>query len=449
MQFSLKKLKNAHFLSLFGNGSIALLNMIIMATLYRHLPLKENGIWIFYQALITFIDTFRTGFLTTAFVKFVAGASKSRAEEVIGSSWFTACIITGLIILVNIPALFFLDYIRDGGLLFFIRFVSVFLILSLPSLIAICIAQGQMKFERILYIRSLQQIFFFVVILILIFLKNLSIATVVYANLACTLLLSIIILSAGWSEIKLFNKKTKSCVTEIYHFGKFSVGTSLSSSLFRVTDTTLINFMIGPGTLAIYSLGQRLMEIVEIPLRSFIATAMPSISKAYNENKKTAVVDIMKKYIGMVTVALVPVLVLSLFFADFAIGIIGGQKYIGTEASNVYRIFMTFALLYPADRFIAITLDVIHKPQINFIKVLLMVVINLVSDLALLYAFGNIYGIAIATVFPIGFAVLFGYYNLQKHYMKFRFWEMYSLGAYELKSLIRSNLPGRYKKIPG
>ena len=417
-----------------------------MATLYRHLTLAENGIWIFYQALITFIDTFRTGFLTTAFVKFVAGATKQRAEEVIGSSWYVASVITAVIILANIPALFFLSYIKDGGLLFFVKFVSVYLLFSLPFLNAVCIAQGQMRFDRILYIKTLQQIFFFIAIIFLIVFKKLTITTVVYSNLAAILLLSLIILYAGWSEIKMISKRTRSCVKEIAHFGKFSVGTSLSSSLFRVTDTALINFMIGPGTLAIYSLGQRLMEIVEIPLRSFVATAMPSMSKAYNENKKAEVINIMKKYIGMLTVALVPVLILSLFVADFAIGIIGGQKYLGTEASNVYRIFMVFALLYPADRFIAITLDVIHKPQINFIKVLLMVVINLVSDVALLYAFGNIYGIAVATVFPIAFAVLFGYYHLQKNYMTFRFWEMYSLGADELKLLIKKSF-GRNIKI--
>jgi O-antigen/teichoic acid export membrane protein len=204
---------------------------------------------------------------------------------------------------------------------------------------------------------------------------------------------------------------------------------------------------LGPAALAIYNLGQRLMEVIEIPLRSFAATAMPSLSAAYNQDKRDEVIYILKKYAGMLTVALVPVCLLSLVFADIPISLIGGGKYAGTEAANVFRLFMTFALLFPADRFIALTLDVIHQPRINFIKVLFMLAANIGGDFAGIYLLGNIYGVAITTVIPTLIGVLVGYYALRR-YMPFSFWDMYRVGYSEIRDLIQQQFRKRFKPEP-
>jgi O-antigen/teichoic acid export membrane protein len=198
--------------------------------------------------------------------------------------------------------------------------------------------------------------------------------------------------------------------------------------------------MLGPAALAVYNLGQRLMEIVEIPLRSFAATAMPSLSEAYNKNQRGYVIYIMKKYAGMLTVALVPISLLAVLLANVAIGLIGGGKYVGTqtgeEAANVFRLFMTFALLFPADRFLALTLDVIRQPKINFIKVLVMLAANITGDFLGIYLLGNIYGVAISTVFPILIGVLIGFWALRKYYFSFSLWDAYRVGYIELTKLI-------------
>ncbi|MDQ4140959.1 MAG: lipopolysaccharide biosynthesis protein [Bacteroidota bacterium] len=429
-----------HFLSLLGNGSMSAINMITVALLFRSLPIADNGVWIFYQTATLFIDTFRHGILNTAFIKFYAGAAKSRAEEVIGSTWFLAVAISGFFILLNLPMFLLLSFVQDKAIVLFIKYLAINLIFSLPSLVAICVAQGELRFDRLLYLRVSNNGLFLLFLLILFLLNQATLQNIVYANLVAILTSSLIALFAGWTKIQYFHKYTTACVKEIVHFGKFTVGTFISSSLFKITDTFIINFLLGPAALAIYSLGQRLMEIVEIPLRSFIATAMPSMSGAYNRGEKSEVIYIMQKYIGMITLPLIPVLLGAFAFSDLAINLIGGGKYVGTEAANVFRLFMTFALLYPADRFFAIGLDVINKPNINFQKVLIMLVINLVADCLGIFIFGNVYGITIATLFPTLFAVIIGYHAMQKHCMRFNFWDAYLVGLNELKALIRLSL---------
>ena len=435
----LAKLKNKHFLSLAGNGIMSVFGLVTISLLYHSLSVWEIGIWVFFQSTILLIETFRSGFITTAFIKFYAGAEPKRADEIMGSVWYIGLVITAIFVVLNIPGFFLLPYITNPGLQLFIKWFSITYICTLPSFIAMCVVQGEQRFDRLLFIRFVSQFLFVGALCVLIFLRKVTLINVIYANLCSALVTSIVTLFTGFARINAFKHRTRSAIMELVHFGKYSVGTTLSSNLFRASDVFIINFMLGPAALAIYNLGQRLMEIIEIPLRSFAATAMPSLSSAYNRGQKEEVIYILKKYAGIITVALVPVCIIGVLLADIAIAIIGGSQYAGTEAANVFRLFLTFALLFPADRYLALTLDVIHKPHINFIKVLIMLAVNITGDFAGILILGNIYGVALTTFLPILIGVLIGYYALRT-YQPFAFFDIYRLGYAETKMFIQPYL---------
>jgi len=436
----LSQLKNKHFLSLSGNAIMSVLGMVTVAILCRKISVAAFGTWVFFQGTLMFIDTFRSGFLTTAFIKFYAGSAKERADNVVGSTWYVATLITFILILINVPFFFFLEAIKDPGLNLFVRWFGVSFLVMLPFFMATCVAQGNQRFDRLLYLRLANQGIFIVCVMVLGALDKLSLPMVLYAYLLSFAIPGIWVLFNNWSQVSLFSKKTFSTVKELYHFGKFSVGTTLSANLFRVTDTWIINFMLGPGVLAIYNIGQRPMELVEIPLRSFAATGMPELSEAYNRGNKKDVISTMKKYAGMLTIILIPAGLIAVLLANVGIGIIGGSSYWGTEtgvqAANVFRIFMTFALLYPADRFMALTLDVIHQPKINFIKVLVMLAANLIFDFIGVGLFKNVYGIALASLAPTLVGVFIGYWALNR-YMKFSFFSIFSTGYHSCIDVLK------------
>lgn len=433
------KLRNKHFLSLAGNGIMSVLGMITVALLYHSLPVAEIGIWIFFQSTLLLVDTFRSGFLTTAFIKFYAGSSPERSAEVAGSAWVVASLITGILLVANIPVWMYVKGIENEGLFMFCKWFGVSYLCTLPLFISTCVLQAEQQFDKLLIVRLLNQGSFILFVLLLIAVNKLHLDTVIYANLISGLLTSIAAIATGWARIRSIAHKTKSCIRELYDFGKYSVGTTISSNLFKSSDTFIINFMLGPAALAIYNLGQRLMEVVEIPLRSFASTGMPSLSAAYNKNNKEEVIGIMKKYAGMLTIALIPVCIVAFLLADIAIGLIGGGKYADTEAANVFRIFMIFALLFPVDRFLGLTLDVIHKPKINFIKVLVMLAGNIIADVTLIYIFRNVYGVSLATVVPILIGVIMGHWALNKYY-PFKLKDVLATGWAEAKELIQQIL---------
>jgi O-antigen/teichoic acid export membrane protein len=156
---------------------------------------------------------------------------------------------------------------------------------------------------------------------------------------------------------------------------------------------------------------------------------------------------IMKKYAGILTIALIPVCIGTIFFADIAVYLIKGKHSLGSEAANVLRLSMTFSLLFPADRFITLGLDAIHKPNVNFIKLLVMLAVNIATDFAGIAIFGNIYGVAIATVFPVIVAIWIGHWSLRK-YENFSLAQIPVIGYREFKILLHEKLNFRKTFLP-
>lgn len=421
--------------------------MVTIAILYRALPVKDLGVYVFFMTVLGLVDTLRSGFLTNAFIKFYSGTEPKRGAEVVGSAWALALLITGGSILLNILTFFISSLISNEGMILFLRYFSLISLATLPLFMANLVVQGDKRFDRLLWLRLINQILFTGTVIVLIFLKEASLTSIILTYIGSNLIASLSVMFLGWTRISAISNTTKSCFMELFHFGKYSVGSGLSTNLFKVTDTFFINFFLGPAALAVYNLGGRLMQIIEIPLLSFAASGMPSLSAYYNNNQKEEMMHVMKKMVGMLSVCIIAIAIVAIIFAEPIITLIGGAKYANTEAPHLFRIFMTMAILFPADRFFALTLDVIHLPKINFYKLLIMLGVNFAADIIGLSIAKSVYVIAIADVFPILVAIIIAYFPLNR-YCKFNFWEIYVIGYKEVILFIKQiyqTLIGREK----
>jgi O-antigen/teichoic acid export membrane protein len=436
-----RKLNNKHFFSLAGTIIISAFSLLIMAILYRQLPSKEAvGTWVLFQTVLALIDTVRSGLLTTAAIKFFAGASTARVNAITGATWWMGVAITGVVLLLNLPALFAINKLTDVSYIFIIKWIGLAFFLTLPMVIANCTLQGAERFDRLLYMRLFNQGLFFVLVLVFSLLHLLSIHTVLYSFLITSFLTGVFIILKGWTNIGAWKYTTKAVVKEMYHFGKYTVGTTISANLLRASDIFLIKLLFPKGKseaiIGIYRLGLLSLEIVEIPLRSFIATGMTDLSIAQNQHRKEDFIYLIKKYTGVLVMLIIPAMVAAWLLADLAIFTMAGNKYMGTEAANIIRIFMTFAILFPFDRFFALSLDVLHQPQINYYKVLVMLAVNIVGDVVGYYLTGNIYGIAMATFLPTLVGAWVGYYYLRKR-CPFTIGQIFTTGWVELKLIAK------------
>jgi O-antigen/teichoic acid export membrane protein len=428
--------KNIHFQSLIGTGVMSVLGMITYAVLYRALSIQNFGSYAFFMTLFGFIDTLRSGFLTTTYIKFYSGTSKERSLDVAGSSWVIALLITGISIIVTTVVYFLPLRINNEGLTLFLQYFPIVSIVTLPSFMANLAIQGDKRFDKLLWLRFFQPVSYIAIIAALIILKKSDLQNIIMAYIISNIIAGVMVFLLRWTMIGAIVKFSAKTIVELFHFGKYSVGTSLSSTLFGVTDTFFINFYLGAPALAIYNVGGKLLQIVEMPLQSFAASNMPNLSSHYNNDHKEKMMYVMKKMIGMLTIIIFFLAILSNIFAEPIILLISGKKYLHTEAPNLFRIFMIIAILYPTDRFFALTLDVIHKPQINLLKIFVMLFINLVGDYVGVTFFKSIYAVALVNVIPFLAAIIIAYIPLNKHY-KFSIKDMYVVGYRELIFLIK------------
>lgn len=431
----LKKLINKHTLSLASSAIMPVLGMAILAFMANFLAPADFGDYIFFLVIFTLADTFRTGFLQTSLIKYYSGTSAERGAVVAGSAWYIGLAIVFTFAIGNLITYFAYSYFESSPNMFIIlKWFSIIYLCSLPTAIATWILQAEERFDKLFLLQLINQGGFFLFILLLAILHKANFQNAIYCYCLNNLISSLITIFNGWSKVKTFSSKSWSAIKELAHFGKFSVGTSISSYLLRSSDTIIIKMMFPDSLLGVYYIPQRLMEIFEIPLRAFIATALPVMSAAVHRDDKKYVSYIMKKYAGMLTIALIPVAIVSFLLADIVIGLLF-HKYQHSDAGNIFRIFMCFVMLLPIDRFFGITLDIIGKPHLNMIKVFIMLAVNVTADFAGIYIFHSLYGVAIASIFTFFAGAIFGYWALKKH-LAFSIKDIFYLGYLELMELI-------------
>lgn len=401
-----KIIKNKNFLSLANNGLIAVFGFFGFLILVRSLGTNDFGKWVLFITTANFIDMLRFGITRTAIVRFLAGAADEEAKHLIGSNYVINLVSTLIVvILVLLIDFFFPAVVKNSGFSLFFQWFPLLAFINLPFNNAQSVLQANLKFDRILLLRSVNVgLFMLFLITNYIFFKY-QLTIIVYAYLAINLVTSVLSSATNWDGIRYIFKARRASNKMILHFGKYSTGTLIGSNLLKSADTFIIGLspFLGTAGVALYSIPMKLTEIIEIPLRSFAMTAFPGMSKASIEGNNNLVRKIFYQNAGGITLLMLPVMLFSFIFAKDLVLILGGPGYEST--ANIFRIFCIYGLLLPLDRFIGVALDSVNKPKLNLLKVVYMTLANIVGDSLVVFSFYYIVaGFSILTLLSDGVA---------------------------------------------
>lgn len=428
-------LKNKNFLALSVNIIISAFSVVIMSLLFRAFSKSDAGTWFFFLSIQGLVEAFRTGFLNTATIKFYAGSEKERGESVLGSVWVIAIIITLFVSLLSWVLLLFIPFINNYQILIVAKWLGITFISSLPFTVPMWVLMAEENYTKLLWLRLVNNLSMLLIILFLIEQNKMTLTNMLILNIVTNILTGILCIFFKSFHLNTITKSTKKTLTELFNYGKYTVSTSTSVLFFRISTTFVITFFLGPTALAVYNLPGRLMTIIEIPLGSSLGTGMSSMATALNKNDEKQFIYIFKKYAGLLTFAIIPIVFGVIIFADLAVLIIGGEKYVDSEAANILRIMIFFSLLFPIDRFNGVALDMLHLPRINFQKVLLMLGVHVTGTFLGVILFNNLYGIAFFGPLTVISGVLYGYYELKKR-IDYSIREILSIGWQECKTVI-------------
>jgi len=382
----LSLLKNSNFLSLSSNMVVAVFGFFSFLILVRTLDPDHFGEWVLYITAGNFIEMLRFGITRTAIIRFLSGAKKNERKKLIGANW-----IIGLITTAIVAALLWIIYnifptaISNSGFSLFFIWYPLLAFVNLPFNNALSILQADQRFDRILLLRALNVGSFVVFLLVNFFVLHWGLMLILYVHLAINLLTSVFSFILRWDGVRYIFHAGKKAIKELLDFGKYTTGTLIGSNLLKSSDTFIIGLspFLGTAGVAFYSVPLKLTEILEIPLRSTIATAFPRMSKASIQKNVEEVKNIYYAYTGAMTYLLIPIVIIGFIFAEEFVLILGGREYL--ETATIFRIFCVYGLFLPIDKFTGVALDSINKPKKNFYKVLYMAFANIFGDSVVIF----------------------------------------------------------------
>jgi len=435
MKMLKKIVREDNFLSLTGNLVIAVLGIAGFALLARSLSLDVFGEWVLFVTGGSFVEMFRFGITNTGLIRFLSGADADARVKLIGSN---ALIGLGATILIGVLLVFFYtvfhETISNSGYHLFFKWYPVLAFLNLPWNNALVVLQADRKYGKILAIKALKSGFFFIIILVHFFFLEMTLTQLVIGLLMGNAITSLISIILGWDGTKYITKASKKTNKTLLNFGKYTTFTLIGSNLLRSADTIIISLSpMGSAAVALYSIPLKLTELQQIPLRSFVATAFPKMSKASVQGKVNEVKQLFYTYAGALSYLFVIMSLFTFVFAEYLVLFLSGEQYLkvdpdtGFNVVAIVRVFSIYGLLLPIDRMTGVALDSINKPNINAIKVFVMVAVNVIGDVVAIFIFESLLLVAVASIVFTLLGIWLGMYFLNKE-LNLSYKEIFSSG---------------------
>ncbi|PRX57574.1 oligosaccharide flippase family protein [Flagellimonas meridianipacifica] len=413
--------KEKNLSSLMANVSVAFLGLLSFMLLTRQLPKELFGEWVLFITLATFVDLLRFGLTRTSSVRLLSGADGNQKKTILGSSFRI-----NLILLIALALLCWLLYglvilaglqINNGYILFLIYYP--FLALSnLSWNNAMSLFQAEQNFKRMMWVR-LSNVGLFCLFLVLNhWWLAWGLEAIIWVNIAVNAFSGIWCSLKNWDGLTYLVNAKRKIEKELVNFGKYSMGTLISSSLLKSSDTFIIGMspILGSAGIAMYAIPLKLTDLLGIPLHSFTMTAYPRMAKKAVEDDVLGAKKIFYSYVGIVTLLFFPVALVGFVFAEQMVLFLGGKEYLDALPllTLVFRVFTVYIMLLPIDRFTGVLLDSINKPKLNLYKVLVMTFSNIILNVLAVFVFESLVAVAVGTVLFTIMGMIMGFYYLKK-----------------------------------
>ncbi len=415
--------------SLISNGLTAILGFANLALIAQHYSKTDTGKWFMLLSIYTLLEMLRSGLVQTPFIRyFIISETKTDKDALVASAWQILLVFTIIICAILLP---FIIFYKSDDSAFSIAKTNIilWLIASLPYQLTQWQLQAKSEFKKLAIIRILFPLCFTALLIFNTF-YPLSIGSISLIYALIQLNCGIISLLLGWLSFGNWKLKHKEQWKKLTGFGKYSMLTMVSASLLRSSDQFIIAFWLGPTAVALYSIPQKLIEAIEIPVRSFASVAVPKATSLFIQKQLFELKLFFYKQCALLCMIIFPLITAFLIFPHFIINLMGGKQY--QQSALLLQIFCFYAALIPVDRYCGVLLDAIDKPQQNTLKVILMLSINILGDCLFLYLGYGIYGVAAVSTITFLFGVLYGWIQLKDILQKFSFKLLWKEGVVDL-----------------
>ena len=401
----LSKLLNSYwvrsgFISLmtrvFGMG-FGFINFFIIA---RILEKNEFGIWVIFLSILKFSESIRTAFIYNPLLRYLNSEKdeEKNRKKILDASLtlnLSLAVIVSLIFLVLAGTInYFFDAPEIGPMLIG-SIVSVF---AFSFLIHINFSeQASFKFVGSALSSTFPRVFLFLFLGSSFITGNSVTLTnlVIFFNIGYVIaVLFALSYSSNRKELILSNIE-KEWIWRLFHYGKFTFGTNMSSMLNKSSKSWFLGGLIGNAAVAIFAPALRILTLLDLPLIALAKVFYPkiiSMTKDHGEGKARSMYE---KSVGILFFALLPFVAILFIFAEQVIWLLVGPDY--NESIPILQILVVCGLFEPFNKQFGVTLNAIGKAHINFYFVIVSSFVGVIISLIGIVYFGII-GAAYGTV---------------------------------------------------
>jgi lipopolysaccharide exporter len=276
------------------------------------------------------------------------------------------------------------------------------------------VQQAGMQFMQLFFVNLVKQGSLFVYLLVCfglgadINLEGLALAQVAGVIGAC--LLSLIF---SMNLLHFASTVSRKWVSELFHYGKFTFGTNVSSMIIKNMSTWLLGRMVSVNAVALFNPAIRVSNLVEVPNDTLSTIYFPRVSRDVAEQGMSAVKRRYEMAVGALLAMVVPAVVLIIVFASQVVALLAGPGF--QDTVPILRLTMLYCLLLPFNRFFGVTLDAIGKAQVNFRIVIVTAILNLANCVVFIHFFGTI-GAAYGTLITYSLMFIANQIYLQRQF---------------------------------
>jgi len=399
--------------SFFEKGAGFVFNFGSVLLLLRSLSVEDMGAWFLFLTVCAFLEVSRIGLLRNALVKYIAADGGKNYQAILSASFFLNCLLT----------LFYIGFLLTGatwlsrlweheGLTLLFQIYAITTVVLMPFNQFNYIQQANMDFQGIFWSGIAKQgLFFFYVLFLWLTQTSIELHHLALAQIVAIAVGLCISYYYAIPYLRFSRSLDWTWVKELFNFGRFAIGTNLSSMLYKSMDKMMLGSMVSVAAVAIYEIAIKVTNLLEIPTLSAAPVVFPQSAKDAAEKGNHAVAELYEKSVGLILTLIIPCVLVVQLIPELIITLIAGDQYL--ETVPLLRIVIFFGMFTPFLYQTGMALESIGKPNINFYFTLASFFLNLLLNALFITLFGII-GAAYGTLITYVIVFSAGQFMLHK-----------------------------------
>jgi len=384
--------------------------------LFRSLEKAEFGTWVLFTVVVSILEVGRIGLLQNALVKYLSEHNNDEETSRINTaSVVLNLMLTGVIILLlNVFAGTAAKLLHAPDLAPLLRIYSFTTLALIPFFQFNYIQQANLDFKGIFFSNLFKgSVLFGYIIFAFSFGKNIELSTLAWYQVGSAVVGSVVAWYFARPWLNYSRRVDWQWVRKLFRFGKYVLGTNLSTQIFRNSDKLLLGALPGAGAaaVALYDAAMRITNLTDIPTHSMASMLFPQTARRTSENG--ALKFLYEKAVGAILAFLVPVIIVVELFAEWIIHIVAGPEY--AESAMLLRITILFGLFIPYAVQFGTLLDSAGRPRVNFLYTLLSLVLTAAFNYLFIIRMG-VMGAALGTLLAYGASFALMQWYLHRHF---------------------------------